>query len=64
MKVGCTGCGYCMPCPKGIDIPGHFQAYNYKYMADGIEGWRQPRSLRYFGVRFAYLRKPYSRVKN
>ncbi len=40
MKVGCTGCGYCMPCPKGIDIPAHFQAYNYKYMAGGVGGWR------------------------
>jgi predicted aldo/keto reductase-like oxidoreductase len=40
MKVGCTGCGYCMPCPEGIDIPAHFQAYNYKYMAGGIGSWK------------------------
>ena len=31
MKVGCTGCGYCVPCPKGVDIPGIFSAYNKRY---------------------------------
>ena len=28
VKVGCTACGYCQPCPKGVDIPGTFAAYN------------------------------------
>ena len=28
-ELYCTGCGYCQPCPKGIDIPKIFQAYTY-----------------------------------
>lgn len=27
-RVGCTGCGYCQPCPQGVDIPGVFRCWN------------------------------------
>ena len=32
----CTGCGYCMPCPNDVDIPGNFSAMNY-YKVWGLE---------------------------
>ena len=32
MKVPCTACQYCMPCPAGVDIPAAFTAYNNKYL--------------------------------
>ncbi len=28
MKVACTGCGYCQPCPSGVNIPGSFDVFN------------------------------------
>ena len=40
-KVGCTGCRYCMPCPKGVDIPGIFRCYNAMYIESKGQGRSQ-----------------------
>ena len=42
MKVPCTACGYCMPCPMGVDIPTCFELHNHAAMFDDF------RIARYF----------------
>ncbi len=37
VKVGCTGCGYCMPCPAGVNIPEIFKVYNDSGLSDWTE---------------------------
>jgi predicted aldo/keto reductase-like oxidoreductase len=32
LKIGCTGCGYCMPCPAGVNIPACFNCYNSRHL--------------------------------
>ena len=42
-RVACTSCGYCMPCPQGVDIPRNFMLCNDHYMLND-----RGASIRYF----------------
>jgi predicted aldo/keto reductase-like oxidoreductase len=37
MKIDCTGCAYCMPCPNGVNIPMVFSLYNDYYLFNDEE---------------------------
>ncbi len=37
IRVNCTNCGYCMPCPSGVAIPGNFDILNNAYMFDDVK---------------------------
>lgn len=32
LKINCTSCGYCMPCPRKVNIPECIKIYNEKYL--------------------------------
>jgi uncharacterized protein len=32
LEVGCTSCGYCLPCPEGVNIPENIAKYNDYYL--------------------------------
>lgn len=40
MQVGCTGCGYCLPCPAGVQIPTCFDFLNKAHLFDFEEAKR------------------------
>lgn len=37
VKIGCTGCAYCMPCAKGVNIPEVFKVYNDSSIFNNID---------------------------
>ena len=50
MKVGCTGCGYCMPCPSDVSIPVCFETYNKMHMFGEAEAVKISYAIRMSGI--------------
>jgi len=38
--IACTKCGYCMPCPNGVEIPTNLGHYNHVYLFDDLAAAR------------------------
>ncbi len=52
IKVGCTACGYCQPCPMGVDIPVTFRCYNELH-TEGVANGTRSKKLK--GARWEYI---------
>lgn len=53
--IGCTTCGYCMPCPEGVDIPSNFAFYN-KAVTDKMLPLPDPTAADYAERQEAFIR--------
>ncbi|KAF1075932.1 hypothetical protein MKMG_01621 [Methanogenium sp. MK-MG] len=50
MQVPCTGCGYCMPCPYGVNIPECFNLWNNHSLRVQGRGAKTEYAVRLGGV--------------
>ena len=58
VKVPCTDCRYCMPCPHGVNIPGCFSSYNDKFLLDDkLYRWKYAQALGAFSAEPAFASK-------
>lgn len=46
IMVDCTSCGYCMPCPEGVNIPKCFMHYNHAHIYNDVDN----ESMHYFAL--------------
>ena len=47
LKINCSTCGYCMPCPRDVNIPECLKIYNEKYLFEH-KGFINPAVMDYF----------------
>ncbi len=52
-ELYCTSCGYCMPCPHGVNIPANFRLMNYYRVYDLKDYAREVYQKMEAGERFA-----------
>lgn len=57
LKINCSTCGYCMPCPQGVNIPECLKIYNEKYLFD-YKGLINPPMFDYFQYVSGTMGKP------
>ncbi|MDE4908293.1 aldo/keto reductase [Methanogenium marinum] len=50
MRVPCTGCGYCMPCPYGVNIPECFNLWNNHSLREQRRGTKTEYAARLGGA--------------
>jgi len=50
MKVNCTGCEYCKPCPEGVNIPAAFEMYNKFHLFKNQEETKFTYAIRCSGI--------------
>lgn len=49
IKVGCTGCRYCMPCPAGVQIDSTFSLYDNAMLFDTLPMARERYKTEFIG---------------
>ncbi|WAI02359.1 aldo/keto reductase [Methanogenium organophilum] len=49
MQIPCTGCGYCMPCPYGVNIPECFNLWNNHSLREQKRGAKTEYAIRLGG---------------